>query len=235
MLMNPTAENLLRKYQSGFFPIVPFNSNTDTLMRMDFTERNTSLTADIIENTTAFSNYISRQLASNGCRYGIGGYDELRTVYNRSRVFDAPRPGEEPRRLHLGVDIWGEAGTPVFAFMGGMIHSFAFNNQYGDYGATIITSHQLDGVSFYVLYGHLSLRDIEQLTAGQYITRGETIGHFGEPQENGHWPPHLHLQLILDMELYEGDYPGVCKFSEREKYLANCPDPELILDMQKFL
>ena len=58
---------------------------------------------------------------------------------------------------------------------------------------------------------------------------GQLIAHFGEPHENGHWPPHLHFQLIIDMEGNKGDYQGVCKFSERDKYLANCPDPGLIL------
>ena len=33
--------------------------------------------------------------------------------------------------------------------MGGMVHSFAFNDRHGDYGATLILSHQLDSVSFY--------------------------------------------------------------------------------------
>jgi murein DD-endopeptidase MepM/ murein hydrolase activator NlpD len=150
-------------------------------------------------------------------------------------VFDGARPGEEPRRLHLGVDIWGPAGTPVYAFMGGMIHSFAFNAPYGDYGATLILLHQLDGAPFYSLYGHLSLRDIQNVSAGQYISIGDTIGHFGELPENGHWPPHLHFQIILDMELKEGDYPGVCRFSEKEKYLANCPDPDLILQLNRYL
>lgn len=233
--MNATVDNLLRKYQPGFFPVVPFERTNDRLLAMDFTENNLALTAGVIENTSAFCNYIDSVIEQKGYKYGIGGYNELRTVYNRSRVFDPAKPGDEPRRLHLGTDIWGKEGTAVSAFMGGMIHSYAFNDQYGDYGATIITAHQLDGVAFYTLYGHLSLRDIENISSGQYITRGEVIGHFGAPNENGHWPPHLHLQIILDMELYEGDYPGVCKYSEREKYLANCPDPDLILGMQKFL
>jgi hypothetical protein len=51
--------------------------------------------------------------------------------------------------------------------------------------------------------------------------------------ENGHWPPHLHFQLIIDMGKAKGDYPGVCKYSEREKYLDNCPDPGFILSMVK--
>jgi hypothetical protein len=63
------------------------------------------------------------------------------------------------------------------------------------------------------------------------VIRGEEIGHFGLPEENGNWPPHLHFQIIFEMGLYTGDYPGVCRYSEKEKWLANSPDPEVILKM----
>lgn len=198
---------------------------------MDFTERNRDLTSEVLEDTTRFTAYIDQQLQAANCRFGIGGYAEHRTIYSRSRAFDAERPGEEPRRLHLGIDIWGPVGTPVYAFLGGMVHSYAFNDQFGDYGATLVLLHQLDGMPFYTLYGHIGLKDIQALTSGQYITFGQRFAHFGPPQENGHWPIHLHFQVILDMELREGDYPGVCRYSEREKYLANCPDPDLILQL----
>lgn len=198
---------------------------------MDFTERNRELTGEVLNDTNLFSAWIEQQLKAADCRFGIGGYAEHRTIYSRSRAFDAAQPGEEPRRLHLGIDIWGPVGTPVYAFLGGMVHSYAFNDQFGDYGATLVLLHQLDGMPFYTLYGHVSLKDIQALTSGQYITFGQRIAHFGPPQENGHWPPHLHFQVILDMELREGDYPGVCRYSEREKYLANCPDPDLILQL----
>jgi Membrane proteins related to metalloendopeptidases len=228
-------ENIIRKNQPGFHRVVDFDAGKEKLLAMDFTENNPALTVQVLNDTEAFSEYISDELKKTGARYGIGGYAEHRTIYNRSPVFDSQRPGEEPRRLHLGVDIWGPAGTKVYAFMGGMVHSLSFNDQYGDYGATIILLHQLEGMSFYTLYGHLSLRDIDKLSSGQYITIGETIGHFGLPPENGHWPPHLHFQVILDMQLREGDYPGVCKFSEREQYLANSPDPDLILQLNRYL
>jgi hypothetical protein len=29
----------------------------------------------------------------------------------------------------------------------------------------------------------------------------------------------------------KSDYPGVCAYSEKDAYLANCPDPDLILNM----
>ena len=232
--MPSVFENTIRKYQATFHPVVQVDPAKDKLLLLDFTERNTALTSDIIGDTTSFAAYIDRKLQAASSRLGIGGYNEHRTVYNRSHLFDASQPGEEPRRLHIGVDIWGPAGTPVYAFMGGMVHSFAFNDHYGDYGATMVLLHQLDGFAFYTLYGHVSLQDIQKLSSGQYISIGQEIAHFGTPAENGHWPPHLHFQVILDMELKEGDYPGVCKYSEREKYLANCPDPDLILQLMRY-
>ena len=140
----------------------------------------------------------------------------------------------EPRRLHLGVDIWGKANTKVMAPMDGMVHSFAFNSAFGDYGATIILSHFLESISFYTLYGHLSLASITNLQEGERINRGEVFAEFGIPQENGNWPPHLHFQIIKDLQDKKGDYPGVCKNSEREVYLQNCPDPDLILGMMEY-
>lgn len=230
-----TFENIVRKYQYLFHRVVDFVPGTDRLLPLDFTKQNTELTPEILSDEHVFSHYIQHKLHTTNSRYGIGGYNENRTIYSISPVFDGAHPGEEPRRLHLGVDIWGPAGTKVYAFMGGMIHSLAFNDQFGDYGATLILLHQLDGLPFYTLYGHLSLRDIQSLSAGQYVTIGQTIAHFGELNENGHWPPHLHFQIILDMQLKEGDYPGVCKYSEREKYLANCPDPDLIVQLNRYI
>src|SRR5690242_11992426 len=144
--MQPVSfENIVRKYQAIFHPVVDFNPATERLLPLDFTQQNTELTAEILENETIFSEYVKQKLQAAGCKFGIGGYAEHRTIYSVSRHFDGA-PGEEPRRLHLGVDIWGPAGTPVKAFMGGMMHSFAFNDRYGDYGATLILLHQLDGM-----------------------------------------------------------------------------------------
>jgi len=247
------VENIIRKYQDTFYPVIPFNPSKQHLAPIDLTANNSDVTEEIFNDTEKFSAYIDKKRKSAGAAYLIGGYNELRAVYGRSALFNSNlsainlsatlRPqspestelSDEPRRLHLGTDIWGPAGTPISAPMGGMIHSFAFNNHYGDYGATLILLHQLDGFPFYTLYGHLSLKDIADVSTGQYVSRGQKIAHFGEPHENGHWPPHLHFQIIYDLELYEGDYPGVCRYSEREKYLYNCPDPDVILRMNRFI
>jgi murein DD-endopeptidase MepM/ murein hydrolase activator NlpD len=84
------------------------------------------------------------------------------------------------------------------------------------------------------LYGHLSLKSIEDKRAGQTIEKGGWIATFGEPAENGQWPPHLHFQIIIDLNGAMGDYPGVCADSEKEQYLNNCPDGDLMLGMMKY-
>ena len=224
-------EEVIRKHTDAFKKVVPFDPSTDKLLPLDFTDANKELDEKILADTPSFSSYINRKLEEANARYGIGGYNEHRTVYSRSKVFDAPVPGDEPRRLHLGTDIWGKPNTAVIAPVNGVVHSFAFNNQFGDYGATIILSHQLDGLVFHSLYGHLSLASLANLQEGQLIKAGEVFAGFGIPYENGQWPPHLHFQLILDIGDWKGDYPGVCKFSEREKWLQNSPDPEVMLGM----
>jgi murein DD-endopeptidase MepM/ murein hydrolase activator NlpD len=218
---------LLQRHQP-FQPVVLYDPTKDSLLPMDFTVANTALTPEILDDVQLFSDYVSKELIQHNCIFGIGGYGEHRTIYARSSHFDT---GEEPRRLHLGIDIWGSAGTPVFAPLNGEIHSFRFNDVHGDYGATIILKHQLENITFHTLYGHLSLADLNDLQDGQKVVAGQQIAHFGNVTENGHWPPHLHFQVITNMEGLYGDYPGVCQYSKREKYLSNCPDPNLILQM----
>jgi murein DD-endopeptidase MepM/ murein hydrolase activator NlpD len=222
--------SLLEKYSADFYPVVPFDAKKDNLLPLDFTAANTTLTADILSDTHVFSHYVNSLLETK-YTYGIGGYNEHRTIYARSTVFDT---AEEPRRLHLGIDIWGRADTPIFVPLDSYVHSFAFNEHYGDYGATIILQHQLEGTSFNTLYGHLSLKDLVGLHEGQQIAAGAEFAHFGEPIENGQWPPHLHFQIVQEMYENKGDYPGVCRFSEREKFLANSPDPNVILQMMQY-
>ena len=223
-------ENALIKNRADFHPVIDFDATKEKLFHFDFTDDNKILGASEIADTILFSDYINRTLKANDATFGIGGYKENRTLYRRSELF----AGEEERSIHLGIDIWGPAGTPVYAALGGMVHSFAYNDNFGDYGATIILLHQLETIAFHTLYGHLSLADISTLREGAYINRGQVIGHFGQPAENGNWPPHLHFQIIHNLYLKDGDYPGVCKLSESESYLANCPDADLILNMMKY-
>ena len=225
----------LKVESQNFHPVVQFDGKTEKLLHVDFSEHNQALKEIDFNDTAALCKYTNELLQNANAKFGIGGYNELRAVYSRSSLFNNDIhenfPGDEPRRLHIGVDISGKEGTEIFAPCDAAIHSFAFNNNFGDYGATIILLHRFDDIAFYTLYGHLSLADLQNIHEGDFIKRGQKFAHFGSIEENGHWPPHLHFQVIHNIENYTGDYPGVCKYSEREKYLANCPDPNLILNL----
>jgi murein DD-endopeptidase MepM/ murein hydrolase activator NlpD len=158
----------------------------------------------------------------------VGGYDEERAIYS-GPVFAAP-DGTEPRTVHLGIDIFEAADTPVFAPLAGVVHSFQDNANPKDYGPTIILAHAVTSqLTFYTLYGHLSRDSLDGLTIGKPVAAGEEVARLGEAAVNGDWPPHLHFQLILDMQGKRGDYPGVFKKSEREQWKRICPDPAPLL------
>lgn len=229
-MINPLIGCLTRNRQN-FHSVVSFTPGSDRLATLDLTDGG-DLPNGIAEDAAIFTAFMEQFRMDKNVRFLMGGYNELRNMYSRSSLFDQK---EEPRRLHIGLDIWGAAGEPVFAFMGGMVHSIGWNDRLGDYGATIILLHQLEGLPFYTLYGHLAKRDIEHLASGQYITRGQEFAHFGEPEDNGHWPPHLHFQVISDVGMYEGDFPGVVRLSESRQWLDNCPDPELIVQLRRYL
>ncbi len=152
-----------------------------------------------------------------------GGYLETRAIYD-SPVFR--KPGEEPRTVHLGVDVFAPACTTIFAPVAGTVHSFQANNGELDYGPTIILQHDVaDGLTFWTLFGHLSERSLSGLETGANIARGQQIAELGTVDVNGGWSPHLHFQIILDIGEARGDFPGVCKPSERESWSENCPSP----------
>ena len=165
--MQVNIADILTSKQNEFHPVVPFNPDKYKAISLDLSLSNEDLTEDIYVNTDRFSKWINEKLMNASALYAIGGYNENRKIYSRSKVFD----DDEPRRLHLGTDIWGKCNTPVIAPLDGVVHSFAFNNNFGDYGVTIILSHYLDGTNFYTLYGHLSLNSIKNLEEGVLIKK----------------------------------------------------------------
>src|SRR6476661_4212810 len=117
--MSPVI-NVITRNQSLICPLVPFDASREKVVPLDLTGNNHDLTDDIVMDTESFSRYIDRVRSVKRARYLIGGYNEHRMVYSRSQLFLTATDGiDEPRCIHLGVDIWGPAGTPVFAPLGG--------------------------------------------------------------------------------------------------------------------
>ncbi|EMR02445.1 peptidoglycan DD-metalloendopeptidase family protein [Cesiribacter andamanensis] len=217
-------QELIQSAAQSIRPVVQL-SDQQRLVWLDLSGANTRLAAIQVADTGGLDAFICAECSRQEGIGGIGGYMEDRRLYLRSAVF----AGEEHRTLHLGVDIWLPAHTPIYAALGGRVHSFADNAGFGNYGPTIILEHQLEEITFYTLYGHLSRQSLLELEEGKPVAAGEQIASLGTAEENGDWPPHLHFQIMLDMEGMKGDYPGVAAPSRADYYRLRCPDPNILL------
>ncbi len=218
---------LLKKYQGQFASVVPLDFQQDTLFWFDFSENNPELAHFDLGNISQMNAYIFGRISDAAAKAGIGGYAEDRSVYQKSHVFSMSAGA---RSIHLGIDIWMPAHTPVFAPWEGKVHSFQDNDNFGDYGPTIILEHILEGCTFYTLYGHLTRSSLLPLTEGQHIQKGQKISEIGTETENGQWASHLHFQVMGDMLGRKGDFIGVAPRHEQGYYLEICPDPGYILN-----
>ncbi|MEL6918380.1 MAG: peptidoglycan DD-metalloendopeptidase family protein [Bacteroidota bacterium] len=201
----------------------------DKYTELDLSINNIELSNYDITDPEACQAYIDSVLHRNDALVAYGGYLEQRNLYNNKKGFSGLVDGK--RNIHLGMDFWAKAGTKVRAPISGRIHSFKNNRSKGNYGPTIILSHNVEGVHFYTLYGHLSLESLNNLYEGKNIKEGDILGFLGTSDINVNYAPHLHFQMILNIGDYKGDYPGVCSSTNLEYYIKNCPDPNLLLHM----
>ncbi|MCB8960440.1 MAG: aminotransferase class III-fold pyridoxal phosphate-dependent enzyme [Ardenticatenales bacterium] len=177
-----------------------------------------------------FSERVFGLMAAAGVTVSIGRYNEPRLIYSEPMFATGPGPFDERRTIHIAIDLFAEAGTPIYAPLAGTIHEFGFHNQPQDYGGMITLRHETDtGTPFYTLYGHLSKASLAGLEDGLAIPAGSELARMGPPSENGGWPPHLHFQIIVDMLDVRGGFAGVGLASQRDVWQSLCPDPNLIL------
>jgi murein DD-endopeptidase MepM/ murein hydrolase activator NlpD len=229
--MNSLEECLLI-FSKHTIHIIGGVTGQEDYMPLDLSCHNLDLTTFDITNAKAFETYVNLGMQQAGKKVAYGGYNETRDIYSRSAHFFKENKLEE-RNIHLGIDFWCDVNTPVLAALDGIIHSFKNNTEFGDYGPTLILEHCIDDLVFYALYGHLSLVSIKGLKVGDKVCKGNVIGYLGDASVNGDYAPHLHYQLINDMEDNFGDFRGVTSLNDLAKDLANCPDPNLLLKIHK--
>ncbi len=197
---------------------------------LDLSISNTELSKIEMINPQIFEAYIENHLLKNNAKVAFGGYNEERNLYKQSNLFNDEQSDE--RNIHIGMDLWIEAGTPVLAAIDGTVFGFGFNAGKGNYGPTIILKHSFENQTFYTLYGHLSVESIENIEIGTVFKKGEQIATLGDSSVNGGYSPHLHFQIIKNIDDYLSDFPGVCSKKDLDYYLENCPDPNLLLKIK---
>ena len=209
-------------------PVLDSHLQSEDYISIDLSAQNKGLQKLDVSSSAQLQDYIWTYLKKNNAKVAFGGYMEKRGIYQRSQHFNRNDTITE-RNIHLGVDLWLEAGQPLYAPLDGTLHSFKNNINFGDYGPTLILQHRLNQFNFYTLYGHLSLSSLNGKELGAFFKKGQCIATLGTPKENGDYPPHLHFQIIIDLQDNFGDYPGVCSSREVDYYRENCPDPNLLL------
>lgn len=216
------TRNFFENLQS--YPVLGTGYNAEDFLTIDLSVNNDSIRG--LDVVVELDCYIKTHLTKSNKKIGIGGYLEERDFYWSSPLFKSE---SEKRTMHLGIDLWTEPMHAIYAPLEGTIHSVKYNSLALDYGYTVLLKHSIDNFTFYTLYGHLSDKGLENLVVGKNIEKGQLFAHIGYPDTNGGWAPHLHLQLIIDLEGNQGDYPGVCTKTRLNYYSDNCPSPEFLI------
>lgn len=173
---------------------------------------------------------VSAIFERSGVKHALGCYNEARLSRTGFRFRRGDREMNEKRNIHLGIDVFAEAGTPVCSPLPGIIYYCSTDSAPLDFGPTVILEHRPEDMApFFTLYGHLGRESTDSISEGEEIEQGEEIGRIGESGENGGWPPHLHFQVISDMLDRKAGFPGVAAPGQRDVWCSICPDPAPIL------
>lgn len=210
----------------GASPLIPDTYLASAPLQFDFSRNNSDIQSIDMMSAASLDAYVRGALLKAGRTWGLGGYGEDRFFYQSSELF---KKGNEYRTIHLGIDVWLPAGTELRVPIAGIVQSVQDNNNFLDYGPTVILEHTIENVHFFTLFGHLARRSIQHLSVGQELRPGDFLAAIGDITENGSWAPHLHLQIIRNLLGNVGDFPGTSTPPEKEFYLQNSPDPEVLI------
>ncbi len=132
----------------------------------------------------------------DGGRIWLGYYHEPRLIYAEPTFRKGgPWKASDRRTVHLAVDAFAPAGTPIHAPLRGEVVVAEYREgghlDYG--GGVIILRHETpDGDAFYTLYGHLNPAFLDHLTPpGDVIEKGQEFCCLGDPAQNGGWAPRM--------------------------------------------
>ena len=214
--------DFIKDNRGAFMPMFAPALTADNTLYMDLSSSNREFDG---MTEAELDGAIMQKLEAADAIAGVGGYLENRSLYSETDLFE----GDQERCIHIGIDVFMPAGTPLYAPVDGVVQSYANRQVYGDYGPVIILRHRIGNFEFHSLYGHLSEASLDGLHESRIFTAGEKIAEIGPRPFNGNWSPHLHFQLIQDMQDHRGDYPGVVRPADLDFYQRNCPDPSALI------
>ena len=177
------------------------------------------------ENPFALTEAEAARLGRDDSRW-LGRHGEPRLIYT-GPGFTGPTKSDNRRTVHLGLDLFAPAGTPLHAPLPGVVVSAGYEDGAQSYGGKLILRHDTPEGPFFTLWGHLAA-GCATLRPGQPVAAGEGFARLGTPEENGGWAPHLHLQLGFGDD---PDWDGVADPDDTPLQLARFPNPAALLNL----
>lgn len=119
------------------------------------------------------------------CPIGYANDIVIRNDGRGDGFFAAKRSGN---RMHQGLDLWADIGTPVLASRSGRVIAAKQNRGMGSF---VIIRHPYNITT---IYGHLSKIEVE---ANQFVRQGQIVGRVGKTG-NANFSeiqPHLHFEV----------------------------------------
>lgn len=131
---------------------------------------------------------------------GVGRWGEGRLVHA------VPNRREPPASVHLGVDLFAEAGASVSSPLAGTVARTGSGELVLDIGGLGL---RLAGIA-------------SALGVGAVVSAGDPVGTVAAPAAADPLPAHLHVQVLADARL---DAPGLAVPARAAGWRALCPDP----------
>ncbi|WP_239021913.1 aminotransferase class III-fold pyridoxal phosphate-dependent enzyme [Pontimicrobium aquaticum] len=210
---------------SDLFP----NASSDDFHHIDLSVSSTWIGHEKeFNDLDLFQFKIDRLQTKHANKVIAGGYLEPRPIYTSTAYDKVGNNGRESRTIHLGIDFWFHANTPVHALFDGEVVTACNDAGDKEYGGLVILKHCVENFEFFTLYGHNTVESAKKHQLGDIIKKGDKIAELGNYPENGNWAPHLHFQIMMSMLDYEVDFPGVAYFKQLNVWEGLCPDPNLL-------
>jgi Ser/Thr protein kinase RdoA (MazF antagonist) len=125
----------LRHRTDRFSPVLGIDLSTAPCVVFDLSVGSPLVSGDQEANAEPeLTRRLFDQMREAGAPVGIGRHDEARLLYTSPLFTVSHGLTDEQRTVHLGMDLFAETGTPVYAPMTGTLHAFCRNDAPQDYG-----------------------------------------------------------------------------------------------------
>lgn len=179
------AKDDLKEYKQAFIKDIPFinSENKGKIIETSYINSKNNMEQVPIEMSTVISKPIEKGIITS--RFGKR---------------NDPITGQE--KIHYGLDICAEEGTPIYSVMAGTVEKAENSPSFGNF---LIIDH---GNSIKTLYAHC--KELKVIT-GDAIKRGQNIALMGN---TGYYSTgtHLHVEFIINDKKYDPEpfFENIC-------------------------